>query len=89
MTTLQPLYFDFRSYPIETHWSPESNGYFAVITDIPQVAAFGLTAAAAAEEVQKALRGWMQQQKLLGNGELIPYPSRSRFAEAVRPQRRA
>lgn len=89
MSTITPLYFDVRSYRIETFWSPVSNGYIAVVYDVPQVSGWGMTAGAATDDAQTNLKAWVHQQKLLGNGELIPYPSRSKFADMVQSQRRA
>lgn len=84
-----PLYFDTRQYPIQIHWCPHTNAHIGVVVDIPDIVAYGLTRADAAVATEKALKVWINHQKLMGNGELIPYPKRSEYADAHKRLKRA
>lgn len=60
-------------YRISLAYSPEDEGYIAVVPELDGCSAFGETASEAVDEVQMAIEAWLEAARAAGNP--IPEPS--------------
>ena len=62
-------------YPIEIFYSEDDEGFIAIARDLPGCSALGKTYIQAAEEIEHAIKAWLQAAKAANNP--IPEPSRA------------